>query len=93
MNKEQILELLKTTEARAIIADVVHAKIKIDKKLFCNMYISLVDLRMHIESQPPSKPLLWVGDKKTPVVELSTYSHVTQIVNEAKLIYDKFRSD
>lgn len=66
------------------------ATIAIDKCLFYKMHIALIDLQGHIEKQYP--PLLWVGDKKTPVVSLSTFATTKETIKEADKVYRALRS-
>lgn len=65
--------------------------IEISKELFCRMFISLIDLRMFIETQP--SPVLWSADQKTPVVELESYRLGCDATNMAQVVYEKLQGE
>lgn len=63
--------------------------VEINAMLFCTMFISLIDLKMNIECLPKHTPLIWYADGETPVIELKNFKELSEVLNEANIIYEK----
>jgi hypothetical protein len=60
----------------------------VPKTLLCDVHFALISLKQYIDQAPPDNPLLWIADRKTPVITLPDYHYAEEAIeklNELKL--------